>query len=196
MNRTAARTVVKNMAEKRGTAPTRAQRRPRPAEKGRDAAVSTRIWSTARAALTVVALAGLALDAYVHLDLASTYDGVKSSILSQGDLFRAETALAILAAVALLLRPRRYTALFALLVAAGGLAAVLVYQYVDVGAFGPVPDMYEPVWYPEKTQSAWGEGIAAVASLALVIVIHLQTRRAARTGTPNHPRLATVTASS
>jgi hypothetical protein len=124
-------------------------------------------------------LAGLALDAYVHLDLASGYDGVKSSVLSQGDLFRAEAALAILAAVALLLRPRRYTALFALLVAAGGVAAVLVYAHVDVGAFGPIPDMYEPIWYTEKTQSLWGEAIAALAALALLIVVHLQTRSAA-----------------
>src|SRR5664279_140026 len=80
--------------------------------------MSTRVWFAARVTLTVVVLAGLALDAYVHIDLASTYDGVKSSVLSQGDLFRTEAALATLAAVALLVRPRRYTALFALVVTA------------------------------------------------------------------------------
>lgn len=149
----------------------------------------TRAWLAARAVLTLVVLAGLALDAYVHLDLAADYDGVESSVLSQGDLFRAEAALAILAAVALLLRPRRYTALFALLVTAAGVAAVLVYRYVDVGAFGPVPDMYEPVWYPEKTQSAWGEAIAAVAALALLALLHLHTRRTADATTARHPEL-------
>jgi len=152
--------------------------------------MSTRVWFAARVTLTVVVLAGLALDAYVHIDLASTYDGVKSSVLSQGDLFRTEAALATLAAVALLVRPRRYTALFALVVTAGGVGAVLIYEYVDVGAFGPLPNMYEPVWYPEKIQSAWGEGIAAVAALVLLIAIQLQTHR--HTGTPDHPGQGSV----
>ena len=98
--------------------------------------------------------------------------------------------MATLAAVALLVRPRRYTALFALVVTAGGVGAVLIYEYVDVGAFGPLPNMYEPVWYPEKIQSAWGEGIAAVAALVLLIVIQLQTHR--RTGTPDHPGQGSV----
>jgi len=50
-------------------------------------------------------------------------------------------------------RPRRWTALIALLVSAGGFAAVLVYQYIDVGAIGPLPNMYGPLRYPEKTLS-------------------------------------------
>jgi hypothetical protein len=140
-----------------------------------------------RLVLTAVVIVGLTVDAFVHFDLASTYAGLKSSTLSEGDLFRVEGVLAVLAAVALLVRPRRYTALAALLVSAGGLAAVLVYRYVDVGAFGPFPDMYEPVWYPRKTQSAWGEGAAAVASLALLVVLHLQARSASRTTSPEVP---------
>jgi len=36
--------------------------------------------------------AGLAIEAFVHLDLASSYDGVKSSVLTQGHLFRVEAA--------------------------------------------------------------------------------------------------------
>jgi len=117
----------------------------------------------------LVVVAGLAVDVYVHFDLASTYDGVRSNTLSQGALFRVEGAIAALAVVALIVRPRRYTALFAFLVAAGGLAAVLIYRYVDLGAFGPFPDMYEPVWYSKKTQSAWAEGIAAVAAAGLFV---------------------------
>jgi hypothetical protein len=35
-------------------------------------------------------------------------------------------------------RPRRYTAGFAFLVAAGGTVAVVLYRYVDVGSFGPM----------------------------------------------------------
>jgi hypothetical protein len=37
--------------------------------------------------------------------------------------------------------------------------------------------MYEHVWYTEKTLSAWAEGIAALAALALLIVMHVRVRR-------------------
>lgn len=132
-----------------------------------------------RYGLALIAAAGLAIDAFVHFDLASAYDPIKSSTLSQGDLFRVEGAAAAIAAAAVLLRPRRYTAAFAFLVAAAGTAAVLVYAYVDVGAFGPFPDMYDPLWYTEKTLSVWAEGVATVAAFALFAVLHLQAR-----GTP------------
>jgi len=78
--------------------------------------------------LMAVVIAGLAIDAYVHLHLASAFDGIRTSSISQGDLFRVEAGLAIVAAVALALRPRRYTAAFAFLVAAGGVFAVLLYS--------------------------------------------------------------------
>ena len=148
--------------------------------------MSARGWLAVRAGLIIIVVAGLAVDAYVHFDLASGYDGVKSSTVSQGDLFRVEGALALLAAVALLLRPRRYTAAFAFLVTAGGTAAVLVYRYVNVGAFGPLPNMYEPLWYPEKTLSVWAEAIAAVAALALLAALvrpRRSTRAESRLGT-------------
>jgi hypothetical protein len=73
-------------------------------------AVSMSWSSAARAVLTLLVVAGLAVDAYVHFDLASSYDAIKTSTLSQGDLFRAEAVAAIVVGVALLVRPRRYTA--------------------------------------------------------------------------------------
>jgi len=144
--------------------------------------MEARSWTALRLGLIFVAVAGLAVDAYVHFDLASGYAAVRTSTLSQADLFRAEGVAAIVAAVGLIVRPRRYTAAFAFLVAAAGTAAVLVYRYVDVGAFGPFPNMYEPIWYTKKTVSAWAEGIAAVAALALLVVLQVRSRtvRAAR----------------
>jgi len=124
-----------------------------------------------RVGLIVVVVAGLAIDAYVHLHLAAPYDGVKSSVLTQGDLFRAEAALAIIAALALIVRPRRWTALIAFLVSAGGFALVLLYQYVNVGAIGVLPNMYDPVTSPEKTLSIVCEGVAALAALILIAVL-------------------------
>ena len=121
--------------------------------------------------LVLVAVAGLAIDAYVHFHLAPVYAPIRSNVLNEGELFRAEATVAVMAAAALLVRPRRYTAALAFVVSAGGTAAVLVYAYVDVGAIGPLPDMYDPLWYAEKTLSAVAEGIAAVASLALFALL-------------------------
>lgn len=146
-----------------------------------------------RTFLILVVVAGLAIDAYVHFHLASGYAGVKTSTLSQADLFRVEGALAVIAAAALLVRPRRYTAAFAFLVTAGGTAAVLLYKYVNVGAFGPVPNMYEPIWYTEKTLSVWAEGIAALAALALLAMFQF---RAGRTDVAAHRMPAYPTESS
>lgn len=142
--------------------------------------MSARNRSPLHVALTAVVLVGLAVDAIVHFHLASSYAGVKSNTLSQADLFRVEGALAVIAGVALLVRPRRYTAALAFLVSAGGTAAVLLYRYVDVGAFGPVPDMYEPIWYLEKTLSAWAEGVAALAALALFFAFDARAPRSAQ----------------
>jgi hypothetical protein len=135
--------------------------------------------------LTIVVVAGLAVQAFVHLDLASAFRNVKSSTLSEDDLFRAEAIAAILAAVALLVRPRRYTAALAFLVASAGTAAVVVYRYVDVGAFGPLPNMYDPFWAPtEKTLSAVAEAVAALAALALLVRFHARSRRDTAGRTP------------
>jgi uncharacterized membrane protein len=130
--------------------------------------MNARAWLIIRSGLTAVVIAALAIDAYVHLHLASSYASARSGGVSEGDLFRIEAALATVAA-ALLVRPRWYTALLAMVVSVGGVGAVLLYTYVDVGAVGPLPEMYEPVWFPEKTWSAWGEGIGALAALLLFI---------------------------
>ncbi|MGH3789612.1 MAG: hypothetical protein ACRDRU_15170 [Pseudonocardiaceae bacterium] len=58
--------------------------------------------------------------------------------------------------------------IFVGLVASSALGAVLLYRYVDLGSLGPLPDMHEPVWYPEKTVSAIAEGVAAGVLLVTV----------------------------
>ena len=141
--------------------------------------MSVRNGSAMRVTLIVVVVVGLATDAFVHLDLASAFAGVKTSTLSQADLFRVEAAAAIIAALALIVRPRRYTAGFAFLVAAAGTFAVLLYQYVDVGKIGPIPDMYDPYWGTEKVLSLLGEIAATVAALALFALLHARARSGA-----------------
>ena len=120
--------------------------------------------------LALLAAAGLAVDAYTHFDLASTYRFNKTSVLGEDLLFRIEGVLAILAAVAVLIRRNRPTALFVVLVAGGGLFLLVLYRYADIGRIGPIPAMYDPEWFPEKVASAIGEAVALVAGLALLVL--------------------------
>ena len=128
--------------------------------------------------LRLLAAGGLGTDAVVHWHLAGLYDGNRQGGLSQGDLFRAEAvASAVLAVLVLFVALRRASATgmviagLAFLVAASALGAVLLYAYRDIGPIGPLPDMYEPYWYPEKTLAAVAEGVAAAASLALLVMV-------------------------
>ncbi len=118
--------------------------------------------------LRALVVAGLAVDAYVHLHLAGSYDA-NTAAISQGALFRVEAVAAVVAALLVLVTRGWPGLLVAFLVAAGGVGAVLLYQYVDLGALGPFPDMYEPGTYPEKTFSLVAEAVAALAALALLL---------------------------
>ncbi|MEL5958356.1 hypothetical protein AADR41_26950 [Streptomyces sp. CLV115] len=134
--------------------------------------------------LQVVTAAALAVNAYVHADLAHAYDPVGRHI-SQGTLFRLEAAVASLAALlVLLLGRRRPVWAFAFLVSVSALGAVLLYRYVNVGALGPLPNMYEPVWWPKKTASAIAEAVGTVASLAGFLITGPPRSASNRAGTP------------
>lgn len=137
--------------------------------------------------LRILAAGGLAVDAYVHADLAGQFDG-NGTHLTEGTLFRVQAALAALAALWVLLSGRRASAAFALLISASALGALLLYRYVDVGAIGPLPNMYEPIWYTEKTVTAIAEAVAVLASAALLLVGTLNP--SARRGTRSRTRHA------
>lgn len=129
-------------------------------------------------ALRLITAAGLAVDAYVHADLASEYDGIQATI-SQGALFRIEAGAASLAALLVLIllrRGSRAAFAFAILVAASAFGAIMLYRYVDVGTLGPLPNMYEPVWFTEKTTAAIAEAAAVLAAAAGLIGETLRRR--------------------
>jgi hypothetical protein len=140
-----------------------------------------RLWLSISWLLRLVTAAGLAIDAYVHADLAARYDPNQgSAAISQGDLFRIEAGLSAFAALAVILTAWRITWLLAFLVASSALGGLLLYRYTDPGALGPLPDMYEPTMYPEKTLAAYAEGIAAVTAL-MGLALHVWIRRQRRT---------------
>jgi hypothetical protein len=137
-----------------------------------------------------VATAGaLAIDAYVHLDLASQY-AESGGTINEGVLFRVESVVAVLAALAILVSGRLAAHLFALVVAGGALTVLLVSRYADLGPFGPLPNLYDPVWFPEKLLAAYAEGAAVATALAGVIITGRawRARRTARPGTRPDPR--------
>jgi hypothetical protein len=135
--------------------------------------------------LRVAAAAALGIDAAVHARNASAYDAVGATV-TQGELFRVEAGLAVAVGLLVLVRPRRGSWVAALAVAASALAAVLLYRYVDLGALGPLPDMYENTWrVPGKLLSAYAEG-AVVVLAGLGLLIH---RGAIPTRATQVPRL-------
>jgi hypothetical protein len=122
----------------------------------------------ARLILRLIVVVGLAIDAWVHFALASGFDANTADI-SEGTLFRIEGSLAIAAAVLVLLVRRWITDVFAFLVALSGFGVLLVYRYINIGAWGPFPSLYEPIWYTKKILVTVFEGIAALAALVLVL---------------------------
>ena len=125
-------------------------------------------------ALRLLTAAALAIDAYVHADLAPTYDAVGTHI-SQGALFRIEAGLSALAALLILVRAIRTVWALCALVLASGLAALLLYRDVDVGTLGPLPNMYEPAWFPEKTAAAIAEAAGLLTALAGLLILAFRT---------------------
>ena len=103
--------------------------------------------------LRVLAVAGLAYSAYVHLHLAHYYVSNGSGI-SEGDLFRTQGIVALVVAAVLLVTGWRWAWVAAGLVGLASLAAVLASRYTSIGAIGPFPDMHEPTWQPAPDKLA------------------------------------------
>ena len=140
-------------------------------------------------ALRLVTAGALAVSAFVHADLVDRYHLNRSEGLSQGQLFQIEAGVAALAALLVLLSVRRLVWAFAFAVAASALAAVLINANYDIGALGPIPDMYEPLWYPEKTLTAVFEAVAVGAALLGFVMATAAARtRRNRPGVPQPVR--------
>lgn len=124
--------------------------------------------------LTAVALF---IDAGVHLLLAPGHQDAPPGVISQGTLFLLEAAAALIVGVWVLVRGSRASYAAALVVAFTAFAAVMLYRYVDIPAFGPFPAMYDPVWFFSKSLSAVAEAAGSLLALA-GLVRNSQSRRA------------------
>ncbi|GAA2503393.1 hypothetical protein GCM10009858_46760 [Terrabacter carboxydivorans] len=120
--------------------------------------------------LRLVVAAALVVDAVVHLRLASGYQQSAPSGIGAGNIFRIEAAAAIIMAAWVILRGSRRAFMGAFAVGLSAFVAVVLYRYVDIPAVGPLPAMYEPVWFFEKSLSALAEACAAAGALVALIV--------------------------
>lgn len=123
---------------------------------------------TSRIALLVLRIlvaSALIVSAVIHLQLASGFQQAAPDGIGGGNVFRIQAAVAVLSGLYVLLRGTSRAFLLAALVALASLAAVLLYRYVQVPTIGPIPSMYEPIWYTTKTITAVAEGLALVLAV-------------------------------
>lgn len=116
----------------------------------------------------VVAVVGLLVVAVAHLELAPLYDSA-ATVLTPGILFRGEAVAAAITAVAILQFDTRAAYLAGAVVAGVALTAVLAYRWLDLDALGPIPDMYEPFWYPGKVVAMSAAAVATAAAGGLLL---------------------------
>lgn len=116
--------------------------------------------------------ASLVVSAVVHVQLAPGYQQAAPGGFGQGNLFLVQAGAAALAAVFVLLKASRMAFAAAAVVGLSSLAAVLLYRYVQVPAIGPLPSMYEPVWYTAKAITALAEAVAGALAAAGYSLLH------------------------
>ncbi len=124
----------------------------------------------------ILVVAALAVDAVVHLRLAPNYQVAAPDGIGGGNLFRIQAIAAIVAALYLLFRGSRPAYVIAGLVLLTAFVAVVLYRYVEVPALGPIPAMYEPVWFFEKSLSAVAEGLGALLAAAGLVLAGRRVR--------------------
>jgi len=133
--------------------------------------------SKAEIILRLLLAATLVVDAVVHFRLAPGYQLANPGGIGQGNLFYIESAVAVVVAVYVIIRGSRPAYCAALLVTGSAVAAVLLSTAVALPAIGPIPAMFEPVWYFEKTLSAVAEGLGVVLSIVGLTLVRRTASR-------------------
>ncbi|GAA0997971.1 hypothetical protein [Subtercola frigoramans] len=100
------------------------------------------------------AVLALALNAYIHFTLAPGVSTVEGALMSLSTLYLIEAAVNVLAAILLVVRPRVWTAVFAILVALAGLAILVASVWMPVHLPFGLPMVPMSSWTTEKAVSA------------------------------------------
>jgi hypothetical protein len=132
-----------------------------------------------RIALRVLAAAALGISSYVHLHVAHLYS--YGSTITGTDMFIGQGVVAALVAVVLVVTGNRWAWVVAALVGLASFGAVMLYRYVDVGAIGPLPNMYDATWQPSPDKI-----MSAIAEICIPVLwlLHLASRRTSNATKP------------
>lgn len=122
----------------------------------------------------IAAAVALAVSAYVHVDLALGRPWVADGQVTLAGLFIGDAVAAAVTGLWVLVQGSRLAWLVAGLVALVSALALLVTTYVQVPAVGPLPSIYDPLWYPDKSVAF---AAAAVASVIAAVVLAVGSRR-------------------
>lgn len=106
----------------------------------------------------------LAISGYLHYDLASG-DLFSDGKVTLAGLFVGQAVVAVLVALWLLVRGDRLSLLAAAAVGLGSLAALLLSTWVKVPSIGPLPAVYDPIWYTQKVIAAVAAGFGGLMAL-------------------------------
>ncbi|MCW2543505.1 MAG: Membrane protein [Frankiales bacterium] len=118
--------------------------------------------SLALRVLTALALIGVAV---VHLDIAGDYVPLGKHPLSLGDQFRAQGVIAILLAIALMVKPHLLVWLAAAGFAAGSLAVLVYSRYKTIPIYG-LPGGFTETWEAKGAKpAAYFESAALLLAL-------------------------------
>lgn len=122
--------------------------------------------------LRVLTAAALAVSGYVHLHLAHLY-GYPGTITGT-QLFVAQGVTAFVLALAILVTGNRWLWAAGAALGLASFAAVMTYRYVDLGAIGPLPNMYDATWQPSPDKV-----VSAIAEISVPLwwALHVATSR-------------------
>jgi hypothetical protein len=129
------------------------------------------------AGLRLMTAAALVIDAVLHLQLARLYNLAAPGGIGEGTLFRFESAAALVAAAVVLAYGSRTSYGIAFLIAGSATVAAVLYRYVDVPALGPIPAMYEPVWFGKKVIATAAEAAGTLTAAAGCVTAQATARR-------------------
>lgn len=119
---------------------------------------------------------GLAVSAYVHARLAHIYAESTGGI-NEGTLFKCDAVVAAIVAALVLLMATRLAYLAALFIGLSAAILATVATYYQIGPLGPLPNLYDPIWYPEKVLSVIAESVAALGAVSALALMWLASTK-------------------
>jgi len=119
--------------------------------------------------LRVVGALALGFSAYLHARIASDAPPLfEDGGVTLSGLFVGQAVAATVVSLWVLVQGSRLAWLAFGVVALGSFVAVVMSTYVKIPSIGPLPVIYDPVWYTDKTLAAIAAGVATlVAAVAL-----------------------------